>query len=138
MKAKNIFINMSVNDLNKSMDFFKNLGFEFNPQFTSEKGACLVIADNIFVMLLTKEFFGTFTEKAINDSFTSTEKIMFIDFESKEIVNTLVEIAVRNGAKELREPSDYGWMYYRTFQDLDGHNWEFGWSDPSKFEESNN
>lgn len=137
MKVKNIFINMSVNDLSKSMEFFKNLGFEFNPQFTSENGACLILGENIFGMLLTKEFFSTFTSKEIIDSNKSIENILYVDFENKEIVNEIVEKAINLGASEAKEPSDYGWMYYRTIEDLDGHTWEFGWSDLNKFEEYN-
>lgn len=137
MKVKNIFVNMSVNDLNKSMDFFTKLGFEFNPQFTSENGACLILGDNIFGMLLTKEFFSTFTSKTIIDSNKSIEKILYIDFDNKETVDNLIEKAKSLGANEIKEVSDYGWMYYRTIEDLDGHHWEFGWSDITKFEEYN-
>ncbi|MCB0446883.1 MAG: VOC family protein [Gelidibacter sp.] len=130
--TKQIFVNLPVEDLNKSMDFFKKLGFTFNMQFTDEKAACLEIGENIFAMLLTKPMFQGFTKKPISDAKKVTEVLIAIDVETKVEVDTLVKMAVAAGGKTYMAPQDHGWMYQHGFEDLDGHQWEVFYSDMSK------
>ena len=127
-----IFVNLPVKDLNKSKQFFNNLGFSFEPKFTNEQGACLVLGENIFVMLLTESFFKTFINKEISNAHKTTELLLAIDAESREKVDDLVQKAVDSGGSLYREPDDYGWMYSRSFADLDGHQWEVAFMDESK------
>jgi predicted lactoylglutathione lyase len=126
-----IFVNLSVKDLNKAMDFFSKLGFRFNPQFTDETAACMVISDDIFAMLLTEAKFREFTKKEIADATKTTEVLTCLSMDSKAKVNDIVDAALKAGATEAREPMDYGFMYGRSFNDLDGHIWEIIWMDPS-------
>lgn len=128
--ATQIFVNLPVKDLKKSMDFFSQLGFSFNQQFTDETAACMVISDDIYAMLLTHEKFSQFTPKKIADTAQSTEVLNALSFDSKEQVNQTVDKAIAAGATEAREPIDYGFMFGRSFNDLDGHIWEFFWMDP--------
>ncbi|SNS01970.1 VOC family protein [Flavobacterium sp. ov086] len=120
-----IFLNLPVKDLNRSISFFTQLGFSFNQQFTNDKGTCLIIGKNINAMLLVEEFYKTFTNKEICNAETTNEVILSVQVESREKVNQIIENAVKNGATEYDEAKDYGWMYYRSFFDLDGHHWEF-------------
>ncbi len=130
--AKQIFINLPVSDLKKSIDFFKKLGFTFNMQFTDDKAACLVLGENIYSMLLTKPMFATFTKKPVSDAKQTTEVLIAIDVETKKEVNEMVEKAVSAGGKTYMDAQDHGWMYLKSFEDLDGHQWEIMYSDMSK------
>lgn len=130
-KADKIFVNLPVKDLKKSMDFFSKVGFEFNAQFTDEKAACMVVGDNIFVMLLVEDFFKNFTKKEISDATKSTEVIVALSVESKEKVDEIVNKALAAGGKSSNEPIDQGFMYLWSFQDIDGHLWEFIYMDES-------
>jgi uncharacterized protein len=122
---KQVFINLPVKDLNKSKAFFEALGFSFNPQFTNDSGACMVIAqDSIFAMLLTEEFFKTFTSKPIASAHEVTEVLNCLSCESREEVDSLVAKAIAAGGKSPRAPQDHGFMYGHGFEDLDGHIWE--------------
>ena len=129
--ATQIFVNLPVKDLNKSIEFFTSLGYSFNPQFTNEQGASLVISDNIFFMLLTEPFFKSFIKKEIADATKVTETINCITVDSREAVDEMVRKAVAGGATITNEIQDYGWMYNHGFQDLDGHLWEFTYMDMS-------
>ena len=129
--ATQIFVNLPVIDLNRSVEFFTQLGFSFNPQFTDEKATCMIIGENIFAMLLVEPFFQTFTHKTICDAHTSTEVILALSADSKEKVNEMVDKAAAAGGAEHGEPKDHGFMYYRSFQDPDGHIWEVLWMDPN-------
>jgi len=129
-----IFVNLAVNDLPKSIEFFKKLGFGINPQFTDETAACVVMSGDIYSMILTKEKFKQFTKKEIADSSKTTEAIVTLSVYSREEVNKLFEKAVNAGAKEARAAEDYGWMYGRSFEDLDSHIWEIFWMDPNKIQ----
>ena len=131
-----IFVNLAVKDLDRSIVFFKWLGFTFNPQFTDETAACLVIADDIYAMLLTHSKFKEFTKKDIADAHKTTEVLTCLSFDSKDEVNELVDKAVAAGGTEAREPQDYGFMYGRSFNDPDGHIWEIIWMDPSHIQRS--
>ena len=128
-----IFVNLSVKDLPKTKEFFQKLGLSFNPQFTDDKGACLVLGDHIFVMLLTEPFFKTFIKKEIADASKTTEVINAIGVGSKKEVDEMVDKALAAGATKYKEADDYGWMYSRSFQDIDGHLWEVLYADISKF-----
>lgn len=119
-----IFVNLAVKDLEKSKEFFGKLGYKFNPQFTSENGACMIVSDNIFVMLLTETFFKTFTTKEICDAKKSTEVLLCLSCKSKENVDTIVKTAVEAGGRKYNEAKDHGFMYQHGFEDLDGHIWE--------------
>ena len=130
--ATKVFINLPVKNLDKSMEFFKNLGFSFNLQFTDEKAACMVISDNIFAMLLTEDFFQTFTKKELCDAKKATEVLVALDTNSKEEVQDIVAKAKSLGATIYAEPGDHGWMYQHSFADLDGHQWEFAYMDESQ------
>jgi uncharacterized protein len=129
--ATKIFINLPVKDLSKSKQFFTKLGFTFNPQYTDEKAACLVIGENLFSMLITEPYFKTFTKKEISDAKTSTEVLIAIDVESREQVKEMINKAVEAGGSTYLEPQDHGWMYYHSFADLDGHQWEIMYLDES-------
>ncbi|SOE81674.1 Predicted lactoylglutathione lyase [Caballeronia arationis] len=121
---KQIFVNLPVKDLKRSMTFFKALGLSFDPQFTNDQGACLVIGDNIFAMLLVEDFFQGFTSKAIVDAEQSTEVLVCLSCESRAEVDELVAKAVAAGGRAPRPPLDHGFMYGHGFEDLDGHIWE--------------
>ena len=122
--AKQIFVNLPVKDLKKSMAFFSELGFTFNPQFTDDNAACMIIGENIYSMLLQEKFFKGFTKKEISDATKTTEVLIAIDVNSRREVNELVSKAVGAGGIIYREPDDHGWMYAHSFADLDGHQWE--------------
>src|SRR5579875_925323 len=130
--ATKIFINLSVKDLKKSMDFFTQLGYSFNPQFTNEKAACMVISEDIYAMLLTEPFFKEFIpNKEIADTNKTKEVLIALSADSKEKVNELADKAIAAGGKQFREPEDNGFMFARSFEDLDGHVWEIVWMDTS-------
>ena len=131
-----IFVNLAVNDLDRSKAFFKQLGFTFNPIFTDETAACMVITDDIYAMLLTYPKFKEFTKKDIADAHKTTEVLTCLSFDSKDEVNELIDKAVAAGGTEAREPQDYGFMYGRSFNDPDGHIWEIIWMDPSHIQRS--
>lgn len=121
---KQIYVNLGVKDLPRAMAFFKSLGFEFNPQFTNEVAACMVVGDNIFVMLLTEGFFQTFTTKSLCDATQATEVLVCLSCESRAEVDHLVAKARAAGGQVPRAPQDHGFMYGHGFEDLDGHIWE--------------
>ncbi len=128
-----IFVNLPVRDLARSQRFFEALGFGFNPQFTDETAACMVISETIFAMLLTHEKFATFTPKkaAICDAKQSTEVLIALSRENRAAVDAIVKKAVAAGGTTFSDPQDHGFMYAHAFQDLDGHVWEVMWMDPS-------
>jgi uncharacterized protein len=129
--ATKIFVNLPVKDLNKSVDFFAALGFSFNPQFTDDKAACMVISESIYSMLITEPYFKTFTKKEISDAKKNTEVLIALDAESREQVDDIIKKAVKAGGSTYMEPQDHGWMYGHSFADLDGHQWEILYMDES-------
>ncbi|WP_281248608.1 VOC family protein [Domibacillus antri] len=135
MQADQIFVNLPVKDLQKSMAFFKEIGFEFNAQFTDENAACLVVSDHIFVMLLVEAFFQTFTKKELVDAAKSTEVILALSAESREQVDDIVNKALEAGGKASNDPMDHGFMYGWSFQDIDGHLWEVMYMEPGMSEQ---
>ncbi len=126
-----IFVNLPVRDLKKSMEFFSKLNFKFDPQFTNENAAAMIIEENIYVMLLMENFFKTFTSKEISDAHKTTEVLTGISAESREAVDKMVETAVLAGGKATIV-QEYDWMYDRGFEDLDGHLWEVAYMDLNK------
>ncbi len=129
--SRMIFVNLPVQDLTKSVDFFSRLGFTFNQRFTDENATCMVVSEQACVMLLVRPFFATFTTKEIADAATHTEAILALSADSREDVDTLVDQALALGGSVAKEPSDEGFMYGRSFYDLDGHAWEVLWMDPA-------
>ena len=127
---RQIFVNLAVRDLKKSMDFFSTLGFGFNPQFTDEKAACMIVNDEAFVMLLTEPFFRTFTKRTPCDTSRHTEGLFALSCESRAEVDELVRKAVSGGGSHAMDPMDRGFMYGWSFYDPDGHHWEVLWMDP--------
>lgn len=119
-------------DLGRSINFFTQLGYHFNPQFTDEKAACMVINNSIFAMLLTEAYFQTFTKKKVADATTTTEVLIALDAGSREEVKQLVEKAADLGASIYAEAQDHGWMYQHSFADLDGHQWEIIFMDETQ------
>ncbi|MBL9125446.1 MAG: VOC family protein [Planctomycetaceae bacterium] len=126
-----IFVNLPVKDLEKAKTFFESLGYTFNPQFTDETAACMVVSDDIYTMLLTYPKFREFTPNPICDATQSTEVLVCLSCTSRQDVDELVRKAVSAGGSTFKEPQDLGFMYAHSFQDLDGHIWELVWMDPS-------
>jgi uncharacterized protein len=129
--TRQIFVNLPIKNMERSKAFFGALGFSFNPQFTNEQGACMVVADDIFVMLLVEPFFQTFIKKPISDANKITEVLVCLSCESRAEVDALVKKAVAAGAKIPNAPQDHGFMYGHGFEDLDGHIWELAYMDLS-------
>ncbi|MDO8554411.1 MAG: VOC family protein [Candidatus Micrarchaeota archaeon] len=132
---RQIFVNLPVKDLDKTIAFFTKLGFTFNPQFTNENATCMIVSDSIFVMLLVEPFFKSFIKKDICDARKSTEVLMGLSAESRVKVDAMVNSAIAAGGKEPRPSQDHGWMYGRVFEDPDGHIWEIMYMDESKMPE---
>ena len=129
--ATNIFVNLSVKDLEKSKQFFSKLGYTFNPQFTDEKAACMISSDTIYAMLLSEPFFkGFIPNKEIADTSKTKEVLTALSTDSRQQVDDMADKAIAAGGKQFREPEDHGFMYSRSFEDLDGHVWEIIWMDP--------
>jgi predicted lactoylglutathione lyase len=126
-----IFVNLPAKDLNKTIEFFTKLGFKFNPQFTDENATCMIVGEDIFVMLLVERFFKTFTKKEICDTSKNTEVIVALSVEGREKVDQMINKAIEAGGRESREPQDHGWMYGRSFEDINGHIWEIIYMDES-------
>jgi len=127
----NIFVNLPVKDLNKTVEFFTKLGFTFNPQFTDENATCMIVGKDVFVMLLVEKFFKTFTKKEISDTTKNTEAIVALSAQSREEVDQMMEKVLGAGGREARDPQDHGWMYGRSFEDINGHLWEIFYMDES-------
>jgi uncharacterized protein len=131
--ATQIFVNLPVKDLKKSMAFYEAIGCKNNPQFTDDTAACMILTDTIYVMLLTHDKFKGFISKSIIDAKQSVGVINALSLASNDEVNAFVEKAVKAGGREYSEPKDYGFMQQRCVEDLDGHNWEVLYMDMSKF-----
>ena len=131
--AKQIFINLAVNDLQKSMDFYTAMGFTNNPQFSDDTAKCMVWSESIFLMLLTHEKFTTFATKPIADTKSNLAGLFSLAMDSIEEVNNLMTNGLNAGGIEPNELRDYGFMQQRTIEDFDGHTWEVFYMDISKF-----
>lgn len=125
-----IFVNLPIKNMERSKVFFGALGYSFNPQFTNEQGACMVVQEgSIYVMLLVESFFQTFTKKAIADTGKVTEVLLCLSCDSRAAVDEMVRKALAAGGKALNAPQDHGFMYAHGFEDLDGHTWELAYMD---------
>jgi uncharacterized protein len=134
--ATQIYVNLPVKSLNRSVEFFSKLGFKFDPQFTDENATCMIIGENIFVMLLLESFFKTFTSKPISDAAKSTEVLVCISAGTRAAVDEMVNQARAAGGAVPRSPQDHGFMYQHGFEDLDGHIWEVIYMQPATAHES--
>jgi predicted lactoylglutathione lyase len=124
MRNRQMFVNLAVRDVERTIGFFTELGFSFNPQFTDDKAACMIVGQDSFVMLLAEPFFKTFTKKPVADASKSTEVLIALSCASDDEVKDLVGKAARHGGRILREAQDHGFMYQHAFEDPDGHIFE--------------
>ena len=131
--AKQIFINLPVKDLQKSVDFYTALGFTINPQFSDNTGKCMVWSENIFLMILSHEKFSGFATKPIADTKSKLAGLFSLSVDSTDEVNTIVNNGLKAGGLEPHEMRDYGFMQQRSIEDFDGHTWEIFFMDLSKF-----
>jgi predicted lactoylglutathione lyase len=134
-RSRKIFVNLAVRDLKQSMDFFKKLGFSFNPQFTDDKAACMIISEEAYAMLLGEPFFKTFTKKQVCDTSTHTEGMFALSCDSRAEVDEMVKTVIAAGGSQAMDPVDHGFMYARDFYDLDGHHWSVLWMDPKAIQQ---
>lgn len=129
--ATQMFVNLPVKDLNRSIAFFTELGFAFNPQFTDENATCMIVGTDSFVMLLVEPYFQSFIKKPVSDATQAAECIIAISADSKAAVDKIVDKALEIGGSPSNDTMDLGWMYNRSFQDLNGHLWEVAYMDMS-------
>jgi predicted lactoylglutathione lyase len=129
--SRQIYVNLPIKNMERSQAFFRSLGFAFNPQFTNEQGACMVVAEGIYVMLLVEPFFQTFIKKPVADATKVTEVLICLSCESRAEVDALVAKALAAGGSAPNAPQDHGFMYGHGFTDLDGHIWELAYMDLS-------
>lgn len=130
---RNLYVNLPVRDLARTVDFFVALGFSFNPKFTDDNATCMIVNENTSVMLLVESYFATFTKKPVADASAVTETLLAISVDSRAEVDEFVARALVKGATEYAEAKDYGFMYQRGIADLDGHQWEVFFMDESQF-----
>ena len=128
---RKMFVNLPVRNLKRTMEFFTALGFKFDPKFTDENAACMVVSDEAYVMLLAGPFFRTFTKREPPDTSRYTEVLLALSCDSRAEVDDLVKKAVSAGGSHAMDPTDHGFMYGWSFYDPDGHHWEVFWMDPS-------
>jgi predicted lactoylglutathione lyase len=134
-QSRLIFVNLPVRDLSASKDFFGALGFDFDPRFTDDSCACMVVSEQAYVMLLDSSRFADFTSKPIADARTTTESILCVSAESRDAVDAFADAALGSGGSVASEPMDHGFMYGRSFHDPDGHLWEVMWMSPEAVEQ---
>ncbi len=132
--SRKVFINLPVQDLQRSVDFFTRLGLTFDPRFTDENATCMVISEEAYAMALVRDRFGDFTSKQICDTSSQTEVLLALSADSRAEVDRLVDTALSDGGRAAGDPQDHGVMYGRSFQDPDGHTWEVFWMDPATLE----
>ena len=139
--ARQLFVNLPVRNLDKTVEFFTALGFSFNPDFTDENATCMIVNDGAYVMLLVESYFKTFTSKSVADAMKAAFHVattgrcgpVLVSFslESREAVDEVIRTALTSGGTASEEAQDYGFMYTHSFQDPDGHLWEVVWMDPA-------
>ena len=130
---RNLYVNLPVKDLERTVDFFTALGFAFNPMFTDENATCMIVNDGTSVMLLVESYFATFTKKPLADAHAVTETLLALSLHTRAEVDDFIAKALAKGAVEYAEPKDLGFMYQRGIADLDGHQWEVFFMDESQF-----
>ncbi len=133
--SRKLFVNLAVNDLARSVEFFGALGFSFDPRFTDETATCMVVSDEAYVMLLQEDRFTDFTNKHLADFKVQVEAIVALSADSREEVDELADKALATGGAPAADPQDLGFMYSRSFDDPDGHQWEIVWMDPKAVED---
>ena len=133
-RSRKIFVNLPVKDLKKSIEFFTKLGFAFDPKFTDDSCACMVVSEQAYVMLMTDARFGDFVTKPVADARQATGAIMAVSAESREGVDELADAALAAGGTAANDPMELDFMYARSFNDPDGHLWEVVWMDPAALE----
>jgi predicted lactoylglutathione lyase len=126
-----LFVNIPVGDLQRAITFFEALGFAFNPHFTDATATCMLVGEDAYFMLLTRDRFTGFSKRPVGDSHAETNAMFALSVSSREEVDALVDRAIAAGGSHAAEPQDHGFMYGRSFYDLDGHHWEAFWMDPS-------
>lgn len=131
---RKLFVNIPVNDLQKSVAFFTRLGFTFNPQFTDDTGTCMLVGEDAYFMLLQRQRFTEFAKRPVADPAVTTGALFAISTAAREEVDTLVQAAIAAGGRHAADPMDHGFMYAWSFFDLDGHHWEVFWMDPAHVE----
>lgn len=131
--TQQVFINLPVSDLPRAIRFYQALGYSLNPKFTDERAACVVISDTIYVMLLVRDFFQGFTRKSVADAHTQLQTLIALSADSRDEVDAVMDKALAAGGSEAGEPRDYGFMFQRSYADLDGHTWEVFFMDESAF-----
>jgi uncharacterized protein len=132
--GRKMFVNLAVRDLKRSKAFFSALGFDYDPKFTDDNGACMIISDESYVMLLAESFFKTFTTREVCDTSRQTEALIALSCASRNEVDEVVKSAIDAGGRDAMPAQDHGFMYGRSFYDLDGHHWEVLWMDPKAVE----
>jgi predicted lactoylglutathione lyase len=131
--AKQIFVNLPVSDLPKAKAFYEAIGAVNNPQFSDGTSACMVLSDTIFVMLLTHAKWAQFTRKPIADAHQASEVMLALSADDRKAVDAVVGAAGATGGKaDINPPQDHGFMYGRSFEDVDGHIWEIVFMDMSQ------
>lgn len=131
MKINQIYVNLPVKDVQKTKEFWTNLGFPIHDEMSNDKSVCVVMNENTYVMFLTEEYFQTFSERPVPKGDT-TQVLVAISLDTREQVDHMVNTAVANGATQHEEPQDYGWMYHNSFWDINGHGWNVMFADPSQ------
>ena len=132
--SRKMFVNLAVEDLDRSVDFFTKLGFSFDPRMTDQNATCMLVGEDAYVMLLVQPFFKGFTTKELADPSTHTEAIVALGAESREAVDDLADRALAGGGTPANDPMEMDFMYGRSFNDPDGHLWEIFWMDPAALE----
>lgn len=130
-KARKLFVNIPVNDVQRSIAFFEQLGFAFNPQFTDATATCMLVGTDAYFMLMLKDRFATFSKRPVGKFAQETSALFAITVDSRDEVDALYEKALTAGATKAADPQDHGFMYVQSFHDLDGHHWELFWMDLS-------
>ena len=126
-----LFVNIPVQDLQRSITFFEALGFRFNPQFTDATATCMLVGEDAYFMLLTREKFAGFSKRPTGDPRAETGAMFALSVDGRAAVDEMVRQAIAAGGAHAAEPQDHGFMYGSSFYDLDGHHWEVFWMDPA-------
>jgi predicted lactoylglutathione lyase len=126
-----LFVNMPVADVERSKAFFAKLGFSYNPAFADESSACMLVGEQAFVMLLSREKFAEFSKLPLADPTTHALSLYCFSVDSRDEVDAVSAAALEAGATEADDAEDFGFMYSRSFFDLDGHAWQVMWMDPA-------
>jgi hypothetical protein len=134
--SSKMFVNLPIKDLSKSIAFFKALGYSFNPQFSDDTGACMVISEENFAMLLTEAKWNQMIPRPISDTSKGAEVVVCLSLDANDDVAAIVAKALAAGGTRISDPDDYGFMVQDGFQDLDGHLWSYFWMDPSHIQQN--